>query len=683
MTGINLFIGAGGSGSATLRWLYHDLKQRLIANGWPWDERARDGHAMPRCWRFVEIDVDATGNPSGVPDVPAGAFKRIVLASEPDQMSTIYNLLRTRHLRPELNGWLPQLAEMAPFNPYEGAGQYRAIGRSVFLARGAEALEAIRNEAIAATGVDALADLADLGTYCNLETSGTERRAVLVSSLSGGSGSGMWLDIAQWLNGRPGVANQAWMTQQLYTFLYLPEVHELIDGPGGGLMPNGMLSAVEMLSAYADRAPYDDMAQARLTSLGIAPHTYSTKAPRNLFLVGRAGTGGVAYETVGQVYTVTSRTIGALAFSHGAGFSRVTVNEQTPPPQIPLLRVADHVTSSNIGYSRLDLGRQALSEYSVRRIFRSTMLQLMDGHRSQRLNDFESDEDTIRRLANGVEQSFFADCGLHERDGDFGSNDQILEAMLPSETVAEHADRFQARFSAIVDEVYASIRDRKQRDSQLSVEYPPVREKVLSAAQLEIMRNAVAYADDVRVRLLGAVAEAVASYSVPVAVELLRRLDQQLDDAHQQLVDGGANAAGNVATLVEEFFGNMREKLPQGRRATLGSVYLERRRAACSFIREVQSNLIRPAVSVLDGWAQRSRDELRLSDMKATVFDWNGVETPDDLVPPPNVIMLEEPSEFDDRFRALIESTLSVGGEPRPFDDALRAAMVDHVVPVA
>ncbi|MFD1051317.1 tubulin-like doman-containing protein, partial [Kibdelosporangium lantanae] len=122
-----LFVGVGGSGGDTLRYLHKDLSERL----------RRVGIAeMPSGWQFLQIDSRTSQEHHDdlpIPESPnytyVGMVKRDV------GYRTVVRLLENNDQnRMALASWRPD-PEKVKVPIEEGAGQYRAIGRVLTIAR--------------------------------------------------------------------------------------------------------------------------------------------------------------------------------------------------------------------------------------------------------------------------------------------------------------------------------------------------------------------------------------------------------------------------------------------------------------------------------------------------------------------------------------------------------------------
>jgi hypothetical protein len=173
-----LVVGLGGLGGDVLRQLRKALRKRGPSAGVP--------HI-----RLLHLDTD----PEAVGKAAPG---------EPDAVLSPDEVLVTRFLRPahylkrqkerqELEQWLPLTALTRVPRDQVTAGGWRALGRLAFVSNYAAVAARLREELDACVAPAALAE-ADRETGLGLRT--TRPRAYVVTSLVGGTGGGMFLDVA-------------------------------------------------------------------------------------------------------------------------------------------------------------------------------------------------------------------------------------------------------------------------------------------------------------------------------------------------------------------------------------------------------------------------------------------------------------------------------------------------------
>lgn len=672
MISSGLFIGVGGSGRSTLHWLYDDIRRELIKNGWPWVERELTGNPMPRCWGFLAIDSDYMPVSSD-PDVPEGGIGRVELVNSPISLTTIHQGVAAGQLGFSRLGWLPAARDLPNIDPADGLAQSRALGRMTAMYGMEKIVNKIRGAAAAIASPEAQSDLALVGQVFGTPTSAAagDRRAWVVSSLSGGTGSGAWLDVAQYLASRPLNSADAWMRQSLTALLYLPELFENIDGANKGVAPNAMFALAELLNAYSDRTPRDPI-DADLERLFTgAPHPSEWTAPQSTFFVGRRNA-GVDFASPSEAYASTARMLGALLLDSAtsASFKRVAVNMNSSN-NVPLLK-SSTVPASNVGFGRLDLGFEAFGEFVSRSLFQTTVARLLDPPGGER-NEVLDRKQRVNRKADQVSRDFFRECGLHEEDEDATKNNQILYAIFMDDP-ERTASFFETRIKDTIKKI-GGIKD--VTDTQIKNAVSDTTNAATNKGRRGMFERTVKYGETVRANVITAVTTYSARYSVPVTIELLSRLDAQLAAASRQLTKELSDHDSSTQANLEKFVRSVLGK--DAAKDALEHFKAVRRRMATemaiAFIGYVRAGLVQPMHRDLSDWNEVAGATLAASDsLRKTVREWNGTDLPEDIAVPPTVVLIKELTELPERTAWLLSRSMSLP------EEAARQQAVEEVV---
>jgi len=192
MLGSMLFVGVGGSGGNTVRAIREILTERLEALKW-------EG-PFPDCWQTLWIDTIATQGRGGFPApiLPSDSYLGLV----PGQVSyqtvkdQIINSTPASSRNKVLSGWLPF---STPVPIAKGAGQFRAIGRTVGVSQLGAMNRFLTDAHNRLTSAQANKDLARLNQLFDIPVSAKppHTSVFVISSMAGGSGSGLFQDVAQ------------------------------------------------------------------------------------------------------------------------------------------------------------------------------------------------------------------------------------------------------------------------------------------------------------------------------------------------------------------------------------------------------------------------------------------------------------------------------------------------------
>lgn len=360
-----LLVGVGGSGGKTLRMLRQALLRKLRTAGWTSNE-------LPQAWQLLWIDTKTvqTADQSSLPLLPANDY----FGATPPQASyqgirdAIVNSLASPADRSDALGWLP---EMSPVNVSSGAGQYRALGRAVGLNRLAAIKDAIAGKHARMVAPQAQTELVSIARLLGADTEAAppEPIAVLISSLAGGSGAGMYLDVAEAMKSvAPPLANR------IHTVLYGPDVFNSIPAGGRVKIPANTLAGLSETMA-GTWAPGVSSGSAQLYGTrGIPSPVGPGFGGKYTYLIG-ASNGLVSFTDADDVYAAVGNALVALVsdesvqdwlhtfvlmsvFEQGGNFAladETGIKNQSEAMQ--------REPVASLGFSRVSLGTDRLREY--------------------------------------------------------------------------------------------------------------------------------------------------------------------------------------------------------------------------------------------------------------------------------------------------------------------------------
>ena len=182
-----LFVGLGGSGGKTLRFIKHEMNRWLDEHG------VTSG--IPAGWKFLWIDTPTQPDGNDIDGIAArlDQTEYLGLVNSGAGFQNFISALDTNvEAREELRTWRinPATINVAV---NVGAGQFRAIGQSIALASVRKIKEAI-DKAFSSMNADGNNELTDLYTKINGETPSAFKNythIVVISSLAGGTGAGL------------------------------------------------------------------------------------------------------------------------------------------------------------------------------------------------------------------------------------------------------------------------------------------------------------------------------------------------------------------------------------------------------------------------------------------------------------------------------------------------------------
>ncbi len=583
-----LFVGCGGSGGVTLRFTMDALRAevrrwndaRIATDG----ERARvdftGTQGLPRSWQFLHIDVPATpdGNaadrPPSVPEqggsyvsvAPTGFAYRTVS----DQLWAKSSGKPTRHL---LTGWMKAPNPATDPVLTAGAGQMRNVGRAVTLYSLAKIGDGLDSAGQQLVSAGAREDLRKLAALVSAEV--TDEPAVfIVSSMSGGAGASMVLDVARVLT-RMRPTWQGLTSMFLYTsevFSDLPEVART-GVEGNGLATLGELLATS-LGANGQRVAHtgDSPAQREatrlealhdenrlLSDLGFgAGGDAESQTFKRVFPIGRTQGPNAALFGNGSmdvIYRAIGRGLAGLVASPTA-LSDFTsydlVNNNFIHTDLEWLGSGGPAEQSvlwgSFGFGRLSLGRDRYGEYLAQRVAREAVDRLSGAAGPARAT---AERDTAV-AADAAHASLLLNLGLP------GVPQQVnLQALLGRSTTRE-----QARADVLAP-IRQLLTERLYKHPQVaiatnSLDFP----LALARVGTDIARPLMAEINDIGYRtvyrwvdrfvadLLRAVEDVGARQGLPVARQVVLRLKDDAALWSRALVSEGRANAPEGGTLL-------------------------------------------------------------------------------------------------------------------------------------
>ena len=232
-----LFIGLGGAGGKTLRAIKEQLHKDLSAKGY--------GAGIPAAWQFLHIDTPTyqDGESFPAPMLPASEYYSVTRPglTLQDIINRVENLGPPAETQKMLAGWS---TEYVPIQINCGAAQIRAIGRLALVADLRNTFDVIQKAISKLLSPVALPELQGLASTLGIQMEETTPQVFIISSLGGGSGSGMFSDIAELVK---RATNDSWGSESI-ALLYAPDVFKVL-GLMGKFIPMNSLGAMHELIA--------------------------------------------------------------------------------------------------------------------------------------------------------------------------------------------------------------------------------------------------------------------------------------------------------------------------------------------------------------------------------------------------------------------------------------------------
>ena len=436
-----LLVGVGGSGGKTLRILRDELAYRLTEAGYR--------GPFPRGWQLLHVDVPTSpdGNEPDLPaQLPSGGY--VGLANANLTYAEIDSALERRGARAvqSIAGWRPEAMRVG-VSPTHGAGQFRAVGRVIAAAGMDRVIRAVQQAVQNLAHVDVDTEMAAVSRAFGYADVGAPPipSAVVITSIAGGSGAGMFLDVCDVL--RMVGNTEPWLSDSV-GLMYTPDVFDQLGSAArGGMYPNALGALSELLAGYWNREEPSEDEYALVAAAGLAVAGVSRRGPRYPLLVGRSN-GTVAFERQNDVYRAVARSLTAWVTSEQVQSSirgyfqgNWPMAATTLEDRVGLRPPGTETPLSSLGYANVGLGRDRFRRYAAERLARSAADRLLRGHWIEGVPDEKTPEAAADEIAATHLYPFLERCGLRELGPD---HNQILDAIRGGEEMRARTPALQA-----------------------------------------------------------------------------------------------------------------------------------------------------------------------------------------------------------------------------------------------
>ena len=674
----SLFIGVGGSGGSTLRYMWQEIESKLKALGW--DE------GMPDAWQFLHIDAPqlAEENDGSVPSQLRDGEHYLGLAKNGVKYSEYAKTLSSEI--DVLAGWRPDPNhDWGPI--WKGAAQRRAVGRVITMANLKDVGERLDQAINRLSGAESAAQLNRLATLLG-ELADPKAPPIvgLISSLGGGAGAGMFLDVSLLLRGHATAGNE--FLNQHFTVLYPADVFgSLPPGSRTGIAPNTLASLSEILSAHQHEGVLDGGDARILDRAGSSQKVEGNRTAQVNFFMGSRN-GEVQFTSMNEIYKSTARGLTSFLLNSKIGeflTNKAIINSisfSSPEELVAVSRRSgnspDIQAGSSFGYSAVSLGRHAFTEYTAQRIARQIAESLMksDADLQQELSKSRQDVDERAR-------DFAERCQLLELDVADEANNQVLDALREFKSVTQKTNELvlsiRERFESRAQEV------KKWTDAQwkrsLSDEFKRDAPTLQSQNDSELGEAAKQWVTDVRYRLSNETMRSISAVGLPETRYYLQKLEEDLGEACIQLEQSTqkfATAIQTTSTAIDKIFDLLDKVEAMTINSSKPKSFLDGLRESLSRTLEIRTRELALGLisDFIVGFLRPLRDEIERSreefigkmtelDEKALLASWSTESVADHLLPAPNERFLTPTDDYSSILGNILTDTFTlddVGG---------------------
>lgn len=525
-----LVVGCGGSGGATLTFMMDQLKSDLAAHG---------VSRIPTGWQFVHIDVPSA--PSRVEDLEnvrdrGGVYvptRPSVPGYEVLDNAISAQLIGAGALD-KIGTWAPREPKQVTVPLSEGAGQYRALGRMITLGKSDDVIARLQRAWQNLHLTETEAEMRALSIPGAGSFDPSDKPVVLVvSSMAGGAGASMALDVCRILTMVNGVDPAL-----IAVFMVAPNIFEGLSGDAvTGVRANALAMLGEIVASQTGSARDHDVELLRALGLdnGEGAQTpFARVFPVGLFVGAertRFGDG-----TPMPVYRGLGRGLSAMVLSASATQQFVEydlTNKGRIDAGVEYLgwgnETPDTLAWGTFGFASLSMGRDRYAEYAAQRLARSSVDTLLGGHRQP--NSHASDEDQVNAILENQWGVIAQQLGLPERADPSSANVSpwLTGTVMPRPVVDQWTD-------AVVN---GQLRPVLPQSAGITMaEWSGVarqrlferREDLKRGAHQAANRQAFQWQQLFVDRLERATSEALAQLGMPYATGLVKRVRRHLKD---------------------------------------------------------------------------------------------------------------------------------------------------------
>lgn len=688
-----LLVGVGGSGGKTLRAVRQALKLKLQQERW-------EG-GWPEAWQFIHVDSPTAQD--GL-EFPAPLLERedyLSLVPTGVNYASIYNNMAVKadkRFKNAIERPLPSAHEVTvPVGL--GAGAYRAIGRTIAAAALGDVHSKAKTALTRMQTSTAMSQLSELTRHLGIQVSGqVDPMVIVVSSIAGGSGAGMFIDVSEAVKSAAG--GRPW-ADRIFSVLYAPDVFSEINNMDA-IAPNALGAIVETMSGYWNNTP-SESTDALYKGQGVltANTVEYRMGPAFNYIVGRKN-GLVDFKSQSGVYRAVATSLAtwmtddkiqdSLSAYAVANFAAKAV----PLPDNTGLKREnkDAPPFSSLGFARVSLGMERFFEYSGERLAKEALETILNKHLQNDPSLKEKNEDQWKLyFADINEGRFLADSGLNELTEE---NNQLIEAISPDST------ELQAKLKGAIA---AAVSQGMPKDGhsfnnwvlKICNAYEVNLPGILDDLQNLRLAKTRRWVEEIPEHILRLTSRTISQQGLPVTVELLRRLiDQSKKAATELLEERGRHLgdAANLQALVSQALGPaatmsaipqanpaVQQALHQAQMAFYWRSMADLKEEGSKVLDDLARNFLEPLHRELAGGFVTLRERIndpKLLDGRANPYsEWPSFKeasVPAKFAPAPNERLLFDHSEYPGQFDQLVVQTIN-----DPSADAKRV-VIDQLI---
>jgi hypothetical protein len=520
-----LFVGVGGSGGNTVRAIRENLWRELINRGWTGD--------FPDCWQTLWIDTISVQDKGGfaAAALPQTSYLGLVpstLGGFNDVKTMIVNQTPQSKQQNVLSGWMP---ESCPVPIAKGAGQFRAIGRTIGVSQFSATKVFLERAISKMNSTKASSDLSAIGQLLGMPVSGASAKptAFVISSMAGGSGSGLYQDVAHMIK----LLDSSY-DDYTHVMLYGADVFELsISKDMLKSTPGNTLAALAESISGVWSSELSEASQDLFTKAGFNQTNLKRFGGKHHWLIGAKNQHASLGASANEIYRAVASSLSALSISpdtlvwfNNYVLTNVFAGSATNLADNSSLKIStnlDHFQPfASLGFSRVSLGMDRFREYASQAITKAAVQRLLWPEYEPVDPNGPSNDKKIEVRTMQLWEDFRIKSGLNERNP---SND-ILDYLKPKDDM---------RFNAFAESAVANAAGKDSAhpasvwEDRFARFFTDSQKELINRDKEALLSQAQSWTEEIQDRIAEATAEAASTSGLKVAQRLVSELRGEID----------------------------------------------------------------------------------------------------------------------------------------------------------
>jgi hypothetical protein len=488
---------------------------------------------LPESWQFLGIGVgnQSFGNFSA-PLLPPDDYLNLATQVSWEGLSSalLSNVSSNMRLK-SFGGWLPP-SQLFFGNTY-ALSPPRTCFRAIAMAQLSKLASKIQDKHHKLSSPNAPAELKEATRLLGGSIDGEDGNptALVITSLVGGSGSSMFLDVAEVLK-----SIDPRYQDRTHLFLYGPDVFQLLEGLVGSMIPaNALAASAEVMAGLWAEGPGEGSAEI-FQRAGLTGRGTKGFGAKYTYIIGASNTNGVSFGNMDDVFHATGESLTSLIANEEVNtwlfdllapgifdLTSVIVNDAT---RLKTPGNTHHNQPFNaIGFGRVSLGLDRFIDYLAEGGTRLIIENLLwpKYHPTDATNT-KTPTELVETEANNIFPEFLEATGLDERDPKNDVNDAL--------TPVGQEDRVRQFVNTILKNAAINVEAAGLASSEWIREITNKFERSSKTFEVEeaghLYATAQNWTEDIQDKIISATSLMAARVGLQVAVRLVQKLREEV-----------------------------------------------------------------------------------------------------------------------------------------------------------